>query len=46
MLVNLFHCGYGIDTQRWPKLARYVDHVMARPSFKKCIDEEAPLFSA
>ena len=22
MFVNLFHAGYGVDAQRWPKLAR------------------------
>ena len=43
--VNLKFAGVGVDANRWPKLARYVDHVMARPSFKKFIDEEAPLFS-
>jgi glutathione S-transferase len=44
--VNLQFAGFGVDAKRWPKLARYVDHVMARPSFKKFIDEEAPIFSA
>jgi len=44
--VNLKFAGVSVDAKRWPKLARYVDHVMARPSFKKFIDEEAPLFSA
>lgn len=44
--VNLKFAGFGVDAKRWPKLARYVDHVLARPSFKKFIDEEAPLFSA
>jgi glutathione S-transferase len=44
--VNLKFAGVGVDAKRWPKLARYVEHVMARPSFKKCIDEEAPFFSA
>ena len=40
MLLNLFHAGYGIDTQAYPKLARYVARVHERPSFKNCIDEE------
>ena len=44
--VNLRHCGVGVDAKRWPKLVRYVEHVHARPSFKKVIEEEAPLFSA
>ena len=40
MLANLFHAGYGIDTQAYPKLARYVARIHERPSFKNCIDEE------
>ena len=40
MLLNLFHAGYGIDTQKYPKLARYVARIHERPSFKNCIDEE------
>jgi len=44
--VNLKFAGVAVDAKRWPKLARYVDHVHARPSFKKIIEEEAPLFSA
>jgi glutathione S-transferase len=40
MLVNLFHAGYGIDTQKYPKLARYVAGIHERPSFKACVDEE------
>ena len=40
MLVNLFHAGYGIDPQKYPKLARYVARIHERPSFKNCIDEE------
>jgi glutathione S-transferase len=45
MFVNLFHAGYGIDTQKYPKLARYVARVHERPSFKNCIDEEKALVS-
>jgi glutathione S-transferase len=40
------HAGYRVDASRWPKLARYVDHVLARPSFAALIEEEAPLFRA
>ena len=43
--VNLRHAGFGVDTKRWPKLARYVAAVHARPSFKALIDEEAAAFS-
>jgi glutathione S-transferase len=44
--VNLKFAGFGVDTARWPRLARYVDHVCARPSLAQLIAEEAPLFSA
>jgi glutathione S-transferase len=44
--VNMQHAGYRVDASRWPKLARYVDHVLARPSFAALIEEEAPLFRA
>jgi len=38
--VNLRLAGAGVDTARWPKLARYVARVHERPSFKKLIDED------
>jgi len=43
-LVNLMHAGYGVDGQRWPKLADWVGRVHGRPSFRRLIDEEAPQF--
>ena len=42
--VNLFHAGVTIDTQKFPKLARYVARIHERPSFKKCIEEEKATF--
>jgi glutathione S-transferase len=42
--VNLQHAGFGVDARRWPKLARYVAAIHARPSFKALIDEEAATF--
>jgi hypothetical protein len=36
--------GGAADTQRWPKLARYVAAVHERPTFRKLIDEETPQF--
>jgi glutathione S-transferase len=42
--VNLFHAGVKIDTQKFPKLARYVARVHERPSFKACIAEEKAQF--
>lgn len=44
--VNMQHAGYQVDAGPWPKLARYVAHVLARPSFAALIEEEAPLFRA
>jgi len=38
--VNLRHAGVDVDAQRWPKLARYISSIHARPSFKAVIDEE------
>lgn len=39
--VNLHHyAGIGVDAARWPRLARYVEHMHSRPSFRAVIDEE------
>ena len=43
--VNLRHAGVAVDAKRWPKLARYIAAVHARPSFKALIEEEAPTFA-
>lgn len=42
--VNLKHSGFGVDAGRFPKLAKYVDNLFARPSIKKLIDEESAMF--
>ena len=42
MLVNFEHAGGAIDAGRWPRLAAYVKHIHARPSFRAFIDEERP----
>lgn len=42
--VNLRHAGYGPDEKKWPKLAKYVAAIHARPSFKALIDEESAQF--
>lgn len=39
--VNLRHAGYDADPAKWPKLKKYVDRILSRPSFKALIDEEA-----
>src|SRR2546427_1581008 len=38
--VNLRHVGVGVDTGRWPNLARWVAGIHERPSFRKVIEEE------
>lgn len=42
--VNLAHAQFTVDASRWPKLAAYVDRMLARPSFAKLIAEEKALF--
>jgi glutathione S-transferase len=44
MFVNLHHAGVRADAKRWPKLARWVEQTLARPSFKKLIEEEEQSF--
>jgi glutathione S-transferase len=38
--VNYRHGDGAVDASRWPKLAAYVDRVLARPSFKSLIEED------
>jgi glutathione S-transferase len=42
--VNLRHAGVAPERARWPKLRGFLDHMHGRPSFKACIEEEAPVF--
>jgi glutathione S-transferase len=42
--VNLRHAGFGVDATRWPKLAKYIERIHGRPSFKTLIEEEAAAF--
>ena len=42
--VNLRLAGFGVDTKRRPKLARYVAAIHERPSFKAIIAEERATF--
>jgi glutathione S-transferase len=39
-LTNLRHAGYDVDAKRYPKLAKHLDTMQARPSFATCIAEE------
>jgi len=42
--VNLRHSGVAPERKRWPKLRAFLDRMHARPSFKKVIEEETPIF--
>ena len=42
--VNLRHAGVAPERARWPKLRGFLDRLLARPSFKACIEEESPIF--
>ncbi|MCZ6785172.1 MAG: glutathione S-transferase family protein [Proteobacteria bacterium] len=46
VFVNFQHAGEKVDATRWPKLAAYVEHVHARPSFKGIIEEEKAAFAS
>lgn len=39
-IVNLRHAGFDVDAARWPKLARYANATLSRPSFTALLDEE------
>jgi glutathione S-transferase len=38
--VNLQHAGFGVDAGKWPKLAKYLEGILTRRSFKALIEEE------
>ena len=42
--VNLRWAGVTVDAKRWPKLAKYIDGVHARPSFAAILKEEREMF--
>jgi glutathione S-transferase len=42
--VNMRHAGYAPTRKRWPKLRAFLDRMWQRPSFKKPIEEETPIF--
>ena len=44
--VNFSLSGESVDATRWPKLAAYLECILARPSFKSLIEEEMAAFSA
>jgi glutathione S-transferase len=44
ILVNSRHAGFAPERKRFPKLRAFLDRMWSRPSFKKPIDEETPIF--
>jgi glutathione S-transferase len=44
ILVNPRHAGFAPERKRFPKLRAFLDRMWARPSFKKLIDEDTPVF--
>lgn len=42
--VNFMHGGEKIDVAKYPNLARYLENMLARPSFSQLIEEERALF--
>jgi glutathione S-transferase len=43
-LVNTRHAGYAPSRKKFPKLRAFLDRMWSRPTFKKFIDEETPIF--
>jgi len=44
ILVNPRHAGFVPARKRFPKLRGFLDRIWSRPSFKKLIDEDTPIF--
>jgi glutathione S-transferase len=42
--VNMRHAGFAPARKRWPRLRAFIERMHGRPSFKKLIDEETPIF--
>ena len=43
-LVNARHAGFAPSRKKFPKLRAFLDRMWSRPTLKKCIDEETPIF--
>ena len=43
-LVNTRHAGFAPSRKKFPKLRAFLDRMWSRPSLKKLIDEETPIF--
>ncbi|MEL7042564.1 MAG: glutathione S-transferase family protein [Pseudomonadota bacterium] len=53
IFINFLHAGEVVDGGRWPKLAAYIDRLLARPSFQRmlarerqAVGDQSPLFAA
>lgn len=44
ILVNSRHAGFAPARKRFPKLRAFLDRMWGRPSFKKLIEEDSPVF--
>lgn len=44
-MANLPYMGVSIDEERYPRLKRYVNSILARPSFASCIERETALLA-
>jgi glutathione S-transferase len=44
--VNLGHCGVDVDCDRHPRVAAYVDSILARPSFAPIVESERRFLAA
>jgi glutathione S-transferase len=44
ILVNTRHAGFAPERKRFPKLRAFLDRMWSRPSMKKLIDEDTPVF--
>ncbi len=44
MFVNPRHAGFAPERKRFPKLRAFLDRMWSRPSYKKVIEEETPIF--
>ncbi len=43
-LVNTRHAGFAPSRKKFPKLRAFLERIWSRPSLKKLIDEETPVF--
>src|SRR5262245_54420420 len=42
--VNLRHAGVAPERRRWPRLRAFLDRMLGRPSLKRLLEEETPIF--